>query len=154
MGHPRSFGFARKRSARFFAFGKLNWVTPLGCRRQTVGAPSAPRDKAHCAYRISAQSCNAPFGVLSVKQIRSPGSRRSNCLGAERATSSAVPHVVASDGTQLLGKAADSVFGGGALVLGVEANYTHTSLNTATATPSSFQVARAFNPPAGNVTSV
>ena len=112
------------------------------------------RDKAHCAYLTSAQSCNAPFGVLSVKQIRSPGSRRSNCLGAERATSSAVPHVVASDGTQLLGKAADSVFGGGALVLGVEANYTHTSLNTATATPSSFQVARAFNPPAGNVTSV
>ena len=65
---------------------------------------------------------------------------------------------------QFLGKAADSAFGGGAflgyntqwqdLVLGVEANYTHTSLNTATATPSSFQIARAFNPPAGNVTSV
>lgn len=66
--------------------------------------------------------------------------------------------------TQLLGRAANSAFGGGAflgyntqwqdLVLGVEANYTRTSLNTATSTPSSFQVARAFNPPVGNVTSL
>jgi outer membrane immunogenic protein len=65
---------------------------------------------------------------------------------------------------QLLGKGADSAFGGGAflgyntqwqdLILGVEANYTHTSLSTATATSSTFQIARAFNPPAGNVTSV
>jgi outer membrane immunogenic protein len=65
---------------------------------------------------------------------------------------------------QLLGKGAGSAFGGGAflgyntqwqdLVLGVEANYTHTNLNAATATSSSFQIARAFNPPAGNVTSV
>ncbi len=65
---------------------------------------------------------------------------------------------------QLLGKAASSAFGGGAfigyntqwqdLIIGVEANYTHTSLNTATATPSTFQVARAFSPAAGNVTSV
>jgi outer membrane immunogenic protein len=65
---------------------------------------------------------------------------------------------------QLLGKGADSAFGGGAflgyntqwqdLVLGVEANYTHTSLNTASATSPTFQIARAFNPPAGNVTSV
>jgi outer membrane immunogenic protein len=65
---------------------------------------------------------------------------------------------------QLLGKGADSAFGGGAflgyntqwqdLVLGVEANYTHASLNTASATSPTFQIARAFNPPAGNVTSV
>jgi outer membrane immunogenic protein len=65
---------------------------------------------------------------------------------------------------QLLGKGADSAFGGGAflgyntqwqdLVLGVEANYTHTSLNTVSATSPTFQIARAFNPPAGNVTSV
>jgi outer membrane immunogenic protein len=65
---------------------------------------------------------------------------------------------------QLLGKGASSAFGGGAflgyntqwqdLVLGVEANYTHASLNTASATSPTFQIARAFNPPAGNVTSV
>jgi outer membrane immunogenic protein len=65
---------------------------------------------------------------------------------------------------QLLGKGADSAFGGGAflgyntqwqdLVLGVEANYTRTSLNTASATAPAFQVARAFDPPAGNVTAV
>jgi opacity protein-like surface antigen len=65
---------------------------------------------------------------------------------------------------QLLGKAASSAVGGGAflgyntqwqdLVLGVEASYTHTNLNTATATAPSFQIARAFSPPAGNVTSV
>jgi outer membrane immunogenic protein len=63
---------------------------------------------------------------------------------------------------QLLGKGADSAFGGGAflgyntqwqdLILGVEANYTHTSLNTTSST--SIVVARAFGPPAGNVTSV
>jgi outer membrane immunogenic protein len=65
---------------------------------------------------------------------------------------------------QLLGNGADSAFGGGAflgyntqwqdLVLGVEANYTHTNLNTAAATSSSFQIAREFNPPAGNVSSL
>jgi outer membrane immunogenic protein len=65
---------------------------------------------------------------------------------------------------QLLGKGANSALGGGAflgyntqwqdLVLGVEANYTHTSLNTTSATSPTFQIARAFNPPAGNVTSV
>ncbi len=38
------------------------------------------------------------------------------------------------------------------LILGVEANYTHTSLNTTSST--SIVVARAFSPPAGNVTSV
>jgi opacity protein-like surface antigen len=65
---------------------------------------------------------------------------------------------------QLLGKGASSAFGGGVflgyntqwqdLIIGVEANYTHTNLNAATAIPSSFQIARSFNPPAGNVTSV
>jgi outer membrane immunogenic protein len=66
---------------------------------------------------------------------------------------------------QLLGNAAGNAFGGGAflgyntqwqdLVLGVEANYTHTSLNTTTATPSSFQIARAFDPSStGNVSGV
>jgi outer membrane immunogenic protein len=64
----------------------------------------------------------------------------------------------------LLGKGAGSAFGGGAflgyntqwqdLVLGVEANYMHTSINTAAATPPSFQLAREFNPPSGNVTSI
>jgi outer membrane immunogenic protein len=65
---------------------------------------------------------------------------------------------------QLLGNGSGNAFGGGAflgyntqwqdLVLGVEGNYTHTSVNTAAATPASFQIARAFNPPAGNVTSI
>ena len=65
---------------------------------------------------------------------------------------------------QLLGNGAGNAFGGGAflgyntqwqdLVVGVEANYTHTNLNTTTSTPSSFQIARAFMPPAGNVSSV
>jgi outer membrane immunogenic protein len=64
----------------------------------------------------------------------------------------------------LLGKGAASAFGGGAflgyntqwqdLVLGVEANYMHTSINTAAATAPSFQLAREFNPPSGNVTSI
>ena len=64
----------------------------------------------------------------------------------------------------LLGKGAGNAFGGGAflgyntqwqdLVLGVEGNYIHTSVNTAATTPSTFQIARAFNPPAGNVTSI
>jgi outer membrane immunogenic protein len=63
---------------------------------------------------------------------------------------------------QLLGKGADSAFGGGAFVgyntqwqdavLGIEANYTHTSLS-ATST-STFVIARQFSPPAGNVDSV
>ena len=65
---------------------------------------------------------------------------------------------------QLLGNGAGNAFGGGAflgyntqwqdLVVGVEANYTHTSVNAAAATPSTFQIARAFIPPAGNVSSV
>jgi outer membrane immunogenic protein len=64
----------------------------------------------------------------------------------------------------LLGNGAGNALGGGAflgyntqwqdLVLGVEANYTHTSVNTAAATPSSFQIARAFIPPSGNVSSI
>jgi outer membrane immunogenic protein len=65
----------------------------------------------------------------------------------------------------LLGNGAGSAFGGGAflgyntqwqdLVLGVEANYTHTSINTAASTPPTFQIARAFNPTStGNVSSL
>jgi outer membrane immunogenic protein len=64
----------------------------------------------------------------------------------------------------LLGNAAGNAFGGGAflgyntqwqdLVLGVEGNYMHTSVNTAATTPSTFEIARSFNPPAGNVTSI
>jgi outer membrane immunogenic protein len=62
----------------------------------------------------------------------------------------------------LLGNGAGNGFGGGAflgyntqwqdLVLGVEANYTHTSVNTAASTSPSFLISRAFSPPAGNVT--
>jgi len=65
---------------------------------------------------------------------------------------------------QLLTKGASSALGGSVflgyntqwqdLIIDVEANYTHTNLNAATATPSSFKIARAFIPPAGNVTSV
>jgi outer membrane immunogenic protein len=64
----------------------------------------------------------------------------------------------------LLGNGAGSAFGGGAflgyntqwqdLVLGVEGNYMHTSVNTAAATSPSFLMSRAFNPAAGNVTSL
>jgi outer membrane immunogenic protein len=64
----------------------------------------------------------------------------------------------------LLGNGAGNSFGGGAflgyntqwqdLVLGVEGNYTHTSVNTAAATSPSFLISRAFNPPAGNVSSI
>jgi outer membrane immunogenic protein len=64
----------------------------------------------------------------------------------------------------LLGKGVGDAFGGGGflgyntqwqdLVLGVEGNYMHTSVNTAATTPSTFQIARAFNPAAGNVTSI
>jgi outer membrane immunogenic protein len=63
---------------------------------------------------------------------------------------------------QLLGKGADSAFGGGVflgyntqwqdLVVGVEANYTHTSLSVTTSP--SLVIARAFDPPVGNVNSV
>jgi outer membrane immunogenic protein len=64
----------------------------------------------------------------------------------------------------LLGNGAGNAFGGGAflgyntqwqdLVIGVEANYMHTSINTAAATPASFQIARAFIPASGNVSSI
>jgi outer membrane immunogenic protein len=63
---------------------------------------------------------------------------------------------------QLLGKGADTAFGGGAflgyntqwqdVVLGIEANYTHTSLSASSTSP--FVIARQFSPPAGNVDSV
>jgi outer membrane immunogenic protein len=65
---------------------------------------------------------------------------------------------------QLLGNGAGNGFGGGAflgyntqwqdLVLGVEGNYMHTSINTAASTPSSFQIARQFSPPSGNVSGI
>ena len=63
---------------------------------------------------------------------------------------------------QLLGKSADNAFGGGAflgyntqwqqVVLGIEANYTHTSLSASSTSP--FVIARSFSPPVGNVDSV
>jgi opacity protein-like surface antigen len=63
---------------------------------------------------------------------------------------------------QLLTKSANSALGGGAflgyntqwqdLVVGVEANYTHTHLSATSS--NSIVIARSFNPPAGNVTSV
>jgi outer membrane immunogenic protein len=63
---------------------------------------------------------------------------------------------------QLLTKGANSALGGGAflgyntqwqdLVVGVEANYTHTHLSATSS--NSIVIARSFNPPAGNVTSV
>jgi outer membrane immunogenic protein len=63
---------------------------------------------------------------------------------------------------QLLGKGADNAFGGGAflgyntqwqdVVLGIEANYTHTSLSASSTSP--FVIARSFSPPVGNVDSV
>jgi outer membrane immunogenic protein len=65
---------------------------------------------------------------------------------------------------QLLGNGAGNGFGGGAflgyntqwqdLVLGVEANYMHTSVNTAASTPASFSINRSFSPAAGNVTGI
>ncbi len=75
-----------------------------------------------------------------------------------------VQHIFTPSQLCLLGNGAGNAFGGGAflgyntqwqdLVLGVEGNYTHTSVNTAASTPSNFQMAREFNPPSGNVNSI
>jgi outer membrane immunogenic protein len=64
----------------------------------------------------------------------------------------------------LLGNGAGNAFGGGGflgyntqwqdLVLGVEGNYTHTSISTIASTPASFSINRSFVPAAGNVTSI
>jgi opacity protein-like surface antigen len=73
-----------------------------------------------------------------------------------------VPLGLPTSQLQLLTKAANSAFGGGVflgyntqwqdLVVGVEANYTHTHLSATSS--NSIVIARSFNPPVGNATSV